>query len=667
MKNRFDLKSSIPNDFDGIPVVSALSSWFFAYAYEREENDIDILWNMAEAAITQNINEINPDLFNKCLKVSYSSPTNITMGLFWFKPDTYIALDKKNKALFEGRNLDPHIKDWQSYLDLFEKVRIEFGSDYAAISHEAHLIATGQKTPDSTTIKNNPPRRNGDIQMVNEHPLNIILYGPPGTGKTYSSVIRAVEIIDGVLPNSAFEDIKARFDELVEKEQIGFITFHQSYSYEDFVEGIRPVIECGDAASRPLYECRDGIFKKMCTLAKSVTAVSGTSVDIDLDKIQIWKMSLGDTTNPEDEHIYPDCISGGFIAHGAGRGLDFSKCNNKEDVQKKLAALDWKDYQSSFSHHVNQIHALKNKMQDGDLVIISDGNHKFRAIGKVSGGYTYDADFIYEQKRPVTWLRIFEESQPKERILKDITFSQLTLYQPSRKGLKLDVLRDLLSRDKPTDKENYVLIIDEINRGNISKILGELITLLEPDKRLSAKHALKVKLPYSQQKFGIPANLYILGTMNTADKSIALVDVALRRRFVFEELMPDFSHCKSLTTEMRNVLSILNERIVLRKDRDHQIGHAYFMDVTDSNSFNDVVEKNIIPLLQEYFWSDWEGLRFVLGEEASDNGRFIIRISKINMPAARNKWQWFSDAGNKSFDYLAALTKNYSSKALTND
>lgn len=662
-KDKFNLKSSIPDDFNGIPVMMAMNSWFFAYAFQRGEHDIDILWAMAEAAITKDIKEINAELFANCLNVRYSTSTNISMGLFWFNPDTYIALDSKNRALFESHNLDHNVTDWQSYLDLLEKVRSEFGSDYASISHEAHLITIGQKKPPSPIINNTPKTDNGDIQMVEEHQLNTILYGPPGTGKTYSSFKRAVQIIDGALPDGKVENVKARFDELVKKEQIVFTTFHQSYSYEDFVEGFRPIIECDDSARGSMYECRSGIFKKMCALAKDVKAVSVKDATVDLEKVQIWKMSLGDTMNPDDDQIYPDCISGGFIAHGSGRGLDFSKCDTKEDIQTALAALDWTGWRSTISHNVNQIYAFKIKMQINDLIIVSDGNHKFRALGIVSGEYIYDANFVYEQKRPVTWLKKFEESQPKERILKDKAFAQRTLYQPSRESLKLDVLRDLLNKDLPSSREKYVLIIDEINRGNIAKILGELITLLEPDKRLGAENALMVQLPYSQELFGVPSNLYIIGTMNTADKSIALVDIALRRRFDFEELIPDFSHCSSLTAEMRNVLSELNNRIMLRKDRDHRIGHAYFMRVHDNESFNEVLKKKIIPLLQEYFWNDWEGVRFVLGEDANGDGKFIQRIPKENITSARNKWQWFSDTEIKSLDYLDTLKNNYFPKA----
>jgi 5-methylcytosine-specific restriction endonuclease McrBC GTP-binding regulatory subunit McrB len=217
---------------------------------------------------------------------------------------------------------------------------------------------------------------------------------------------------------------------------------------------------------------------------------------------------------------------------------------------------------------------------------------------------------------------------------------------------------------KPPSRWNrYVLVIDEINRGNISKILGELITLLENDKRMPAENSLIVTLPYSGDKFAVPANLSLLATMNTTDKSIALVDVALRRRFEFEELRVDLSVCRSLDDDMRLVLEKLNDRITLRKDRDHQIGHAYFVHVADEKSFNTRFRRQVIPLLQEYFYNDWEGLRYVLGELSNSEGRFIRRVKGADDREARTKWQWFFDAvaDKDTLNCLEALRANYQS------
>ena len=494
--------------------------------------------------------------------------------------------------------------------------------------------------------------------------MNLILYGPPGTGKTYQTIRRAVEIIDGK-SSGTDEEIKKRFDQLLDQSQIGFVTFHQSYSYEDFVEGIRPVMDDDGSTGIPRYECRDGIFKTMCATARSDTGVAGAVAESDWGSLRIWKMSLGDTLNPDEAHIYDDCIKGNFIAHGAGRGLDFTKAKTPEQIRKALESIDWTNAPTTLSHNIKQIQALKIDMRKGDIVIISHGNHKFRAIGRVNGEYKFDPSCDYPQTRPVKWLRIFSEPQTKDRLLRGKAFSQLTLYSLAEKDIKMDSLREMLSRQDKKVPGKYVLVIDEINRGNISKILGELITLIEPDKRQGQRHALSVTLPYSKEPFSVPGNLYIIGTMNTADKSIALVDVALRRRFEFEELMPDFTVCAKLTADMRDVLNKLNYRIVLRKDRDHQIGHAYFFAVGTIAEFNHVFAKQIIPLLQEYFYNDWEGLRYVLGETGTSSGTFIKSVGDAERKWARTLWQFSDELGKVSI--LGQLVKNYNGGVTAND
>ena len=198
----------------------------------------------------------------------------------------------------------------------------------------------------------------------------------------------------------------------------------------------------------------------------------------------------------------------------------------------------------------------------------------------------------------------------------------------------------------------YVLIIDEINRGNVSKIFGELITLLENDKRLGQENAIQVSLPYSKDSFGVPPNLFIIGTMNTADRSIAPIDTALRRRFHFEEMMPNLEVVQDIMIEdieVYKLLDSINKRIEYLYDRDHTIGHAYFMALKNRNNIetlSTIFQNKIIPLLQEYFYDDWEKIRLVLG----DNQKEDENLQFIKIKQGYNLKDLFGDKGLDSLD-----------------
>lgn len=467
-------------------------------------------------------------------------------------------------------------------------------------------------------LENNMPPKDESVPTI--APLNQILYGPPGTGKTYISMQKAVEICDGKAPKDR-KVLMDRYRQLQQDKRIALVTFHQSYGYEEFVEGIRPVLG-GDAAAglgdadgedRVYYECRPGVFKTMCMSAKA--AVSPLHpVELKEQGTRFWKMSLGNTSDPSQAHVYEECIQNGYILLGYGYGLDFAGCDDRDAVKERLRsevqAIKNTDY------NVTSVNTFKNEMKQGDIVIVSDGLHLFRAIGRVTGDYRLLRATEYGQMRPVEWLLVLEESLPREKIMNK-SLSQMTLYELQTGVLRLDSLRDLLS-GRDTNPKNHVLIIDEINRGNISKILGELITLLEVDKRLGQENELKTVLPYSGEEFGVPSNLYIIGTMNTADRSIAFMDVALRRRFEFHEMMPNIQLVRQMVgvvggVDVSALLDSINLRIESLYDRDHQIGHACFLGVKTLADLRNVFLNRVIPLLQEYFYDDWSKLCAVLG------------------------------------------------------
>ena len=250
-------------------------------------------------------------------------------------------------------------------------------------------------------------------------------------------------------------------------------------------------------------------------------------------------------------------------------------------------------------------------------------------------------------------------------------FTSKTIYELFGSEINIPALERYLNSqqtDGPAEPESFVLIIDEINRANISKVFGELITLLEPDKRLGQPNALKVRLPYSGDHFGVPSNLHILGTMNTADRSIALLDTALRRRFAFCEMMPDPSLLaragEACGLNLPQILTTINERIEYLYDREHQIGHAYFMDCTSQADVDAVMRQRVIPLLAEYFFEDWEKIAAVLGDAASHEGPVtggFLNRSPLEAPPGLEdgdtlpRFRWELRPAKEGFDYTRLL------------
>lgn len=492
---------------------------------------------------------------------------------------------------------------------------------------------------------------------------NLILYGPPGTGKTYASAREAVLLCDGKLPDDpGRKALMSRFNTLKEAGRIAFVTFHQSYSYEEFVEGLRP--ETGpsdesDGQSSAGFRLKptDGIFKRVAAVAEQ--AGQATSAKIDLGARNFFKMSLGAVD--EEEDVYRAAIDDGYIALGWGTKFDWSDpaYEDFDAILEKWRSDDANINSQSF--RVRQCYYMRAVMKEGDIVVISYGNSQFRAIGEVIGPYEYEPSAThYRHRRKVRWLRVFDRPLPVETILKG-KFTQPALYKLDKGKLNVSALETLVGegQEKQPLQDgtplSYVLIIDEINRANISKVFGELITLIEPDKRLGCLNGLTVTLPYSGEDFGIPANLHIVGTMNTADRSIALLDTALRRRFQFRELMPDASLLteKIGSIDVSSILKTMNERIEFLFDREHQIGHAYFMGCDTRDRLDDVMRNKVIPLLIEYFYDDWEKVRLVLGESV-DQGSFIVR-TKLPPPVSLSEQE---DPDRFRYTIRAAFSEN---------
>ena len=637
IKDKWSLSSNLPDDFSGIPIMNNQSSWFISFQKDRNNNDIQNLWNLFSEVIND---QIKSETFNTVLQIKNIGVANITMGLFWINPEKFIGLDKNTVEYNEIKDdLTKYNFSFEKYKEIINNIIVKYtGKKLYEISNLAWI---NKKKSTSNIVQS----ANSSINIKMHHKnFNIILYGPPGTGKTYNTINQALSIIlknenddillinneeikineiKGILSkdNHAKEDreiIIKVFKKYRENKQIEFITFHQSYSYEEFVEGLKPTIsdkQENNSSSDLVYIIENGIFKKICERAELLANEKDLIYNFDPEKIEFYKMSLGNTLKDED-YIFDYCINNNVIAIGYGKQIDFTKCKNKEEIIN----LYNEEIKDSSDFTIEAMNRFKLWMKIDDIVIVSSGNKKFRAIGRIIGDYYYDdnKEIRYCHFRKVDWLfkgNILDVDQ----ILKDKVFSQQTIYQFYKVDLLIDNIKELIS-SKTNKKRNYFLIIDEINRGNISKIFGELITLIEEDKRLGMENELTVTLPYSKEKFGIPPNLYIIGTMNTADRSIALLDTALRRRFNFIEMMPDYDYLEDVSVgniNIKDLLMKINTRIEYLYDRDHMIGHAYFKELKYDSSLiklRDIFKYKIIPLLQEYFYDDWEKIKLILGD-----------------------------------------------------
>ena len=462
-------------------------------------------------------------------------------------------------------------------------------------------------------------------------PTNLILYGPPGTGKTYNTAREAVKLCDDVEDYPPTKEgraaLMARYNELVGQERIAFVTFHQNYGYEDFVEGLRPSTFGDDG--EPLetgfrLAPEAGIFTKIAERAEALR--SARDEGYDFSGKRFFKMSLGEVANPEDDYLFDEAIEGGFVHMGDDGGMDWSEAR----FSTKEAMIDGyaeRHPELPRQHPNNGIiefpFRLRARARVGDIVIVSKGNLLFRAIGEITGEYhqVERENDDYTMRRSVRWLWIDRDGVSHD-VIYGKRFSQRTIYEFTDAELKLDAIRGLIEvgRDGPEEgpSKPFVLIIDEINRANVSKVFGELITLLEPDKRAGMENALSVTLPYSKRPFSVPANLHIIGTMNTADRSIALLDTALRRRFNFREMEPKpgllVDASKRTGIDLVHVLTTINQRIEYLIDREHRIGHAFFIGCETAEQVHAAMRDKVIPLLQEYFFEDWSRIHAVLGD-----------------------------------------------------
>lgn len=460
-----------------------------------------------------------------------------------------------------------------------------------------------------TTDTNNSSKETwyDDAVLTWERRKNIVLYGAPGTGKTYDVPEFAVRLCDPAFmaTEPSREEIVSRYNQLKTEKRIAFTTFHQSLDYEDWIEGLRPVVNENNQVT---YEIESGIFKKLCEEAER-PVVKDKQVGI-ADNAVVWKVSLAGTG---DNPVRSDCMKNSYIRIGwDGYGPVISD------------ETDWSVYNGEGKQILD---AYINKMKIGDIVMSCYSSQTIDAIGVVVGYYEFEDKFPnYKRVRRVNWLvKNINENIVEMNDGKTMTLG--TVYRLN--SITLDNVKSILEKYNTSSKmeENdkaYVMVIDELNRGNVSKVFGELITLLEADKRKGRINAESVVLPYSKKAFHIPNNVYLIATMNTADRSLGSLDYAIRRRFAFIAEKPFGLEVEGFNEELFELVSSLfvknfdeykesgwDQTMKLEpadtlseeyKPEDVWIGHSYFLmqdEEGEDNTSNRLLYE-IIPLLEEY-------------------------------------------------------------------
>lgn len=446
-----------------------------------------------------------------------------------------------------------------------------------------------------------------DVVRTWERRKNVVLYGAPGTGKTYDVPELAVRLCDPAFmaAEPSREEIVSRYNQLKTEKRIAFTTFHQSLDYEDWIEGLRPVV---NENSQVTYEIESGLFKKLCEEAER-PVVKDKQVGI-ADNAVVWKVSLAGTG---DNPVRSDCMENNHIRIGWD---DYGPVISDE--------TDWSVYNGEGKQILD---AYINKMKIGDIVMSCYSSQTIDAIGVVVGDYEFEDKFPnYKRVRRVNWLvKNINENIVEMNDGKTMTLG--TVYRLN--SITLDNVKSILEKydTSPKMEENdkaYVMVIDELNRGNVSKVFGELITLLEADKRKGRINAESVVLPYSKKGFHIPNNVYLIATMNTADRSLGSLDYAIRRRFAFiaekpfgldvdgfdEDLfekvsslfVKNFDEYKESGWDQTMKLEPADTLSEEYKPEDVWIGHSYFLmqdEEGEDNTSNRLLYE-IILLLEEY-------------------------------------------------------------------
>ena len=600
------VKETAPKTFEGIPVLPMpFVAWFFVYEKDRGNDDIDILWEIFEKAIEFSRNKDARSAFinayDKAARVK-GIKWNLTIGLYWIRPWSFLSLDSSTRDYLEKEfdiKIQNKLPSAEEYLNILETLERIFQKNESPVHSFPEL---------SLAAWESKHQENGNGNL-GENAMNLILYGPPGTGKTY----QLLELAEEYSSNNTLLSRKAWL-----LEELSEATWFE--------------------------------------------VILGTLYDLD-GKAKVKEIF-------EHEYVQAKADATGH------------KRNIRATIRGYLQRHTHQDSNTVLFANRGNPPAVFDKETDKSWYLVDDWKEEYPELLELAESWKAGPK---------------QDSMEKQKRFEFVTFHQAYSYEDFVEGIRPvpdeetgdvtyevvpGIFKQICEKAKADPEYWYAIFIDEINRGNIASIFGELITLIETDKRADydddgdLKSGMTLTLPYSREQFGVPANLNIFGAMNTADRSIALLDTALRRRFEFEELMPDTSVIegsqgdgtikdgKDGAIDLRALLKAINRRILFLLNRDMTIGHSYFMKVRDFEDLKEVLLFRIIPLLQEYFYEDWHRIQLVFRDVGPNREKLEPQIIRHEPLREEEIIGFDHDDFEDSFEYRVADEDQITPKAI---